>query len=318
MDCHDIVNTPEFELNIVDTPNDKFDISNKRKNNKFDTTLSTDENNNYTEPIIAISTEPNRSKFKSIYEKKTYLNTAENINTEESEDYKIPISSKPDSPREFSVTTLDRKLKQIRKDKKSKQKSLINIVRKTTENSSSDKDSREFMLNSSKIDNVMIQMNPSKLINEHLSEIQIRIIGHNRASVVYRKFDKIIGYPVTILSSFLSSTIMMTIVSDNEYNMKIIKYISLVLSLSSFVCSISRDYLNYSSKFQSHELSSKLYTTLLRSIEVRLIKSHLDDAEKRDIFKDIVDQMSIIEQYETPVPDIINSKLMDDQHLMMV
>jgi hypothetical protein len=314
MICQNIVNTLDNELY-----NDEFVVSNKRQNNiKFDTTTSTDEFNNYTDQPIEISTEPNRSKFKSIYEKKGYINSTENINTEESEDYKIPISSKTDSSREFSVTTLDRKLKQIRKDKKSKQKSLINITRKTTENSSSDKNSREFILNSSKIDHVMIKMNPSKLINEHLSEIQVRIIGHNRASVLYNKLDKIIGYPVTILSSFLSSTIMMTIASDNEYNMTILKYISLVLSLASFVCSISRDYLNYSSKFQSHELSSKLYTTLLRSIEVRLIKSYLDDEEKRDIFKDIVDQMSIIEQYETPVPDSINSKLMDDQHLMMV
>jgi hypothetical protein len=274
-----------------------------------------------------LSQDPQRSKFKSIYEtnsdekkvgeKKEIFNTntinTETINTEDSEEYNLlKPNSNNESSREFSVTTLDRKLKQIRKDKRLKHKSLLSIVQKKEDSSE-----KEFNTNSSRLDTIMIQMNPSKLINEHLSEIQIRIIGHNRASALYNKLDKIIGYPVTILSSFLSSTIMMSITSDNEYNMTIIKYISLILALTSFIFSISRDYLNYSRKFQSHELSSKLYTTLLRSIEVRLIKEHLSNDEKRDIFKDIVDQMSIIEQYENPVPDSINSKLMNEHHLMM-
>jgi hypothetical protein len=278
--------------------------------------------------------DPKRSKFKSIYEtnsdetnsdennsdginsgkKKKIINSntinTETINTENSDEYKLSKNNY-DSSREFSVTTLDRKLKQIR-NKRINYKSIRSIVQKNDESSE-----KEFMIKSSRLDMVMIKMNPSKLINEHLSEIQIRIIGHNRASVLYNKLDKIIGYPVTIISSFLSSTIMMTIISDNEYSMSIIKYISLILSLTSFIFSISRDYLNYSHKVKSHELSSKLYTTLLRSIEVRLIKEHLPDDEKRDIFKDIVDQMSIIEQYENPVPDSINSKLMDEHHLMM-
>jgi hypothetical protein len=278
--------------------------------------------------------DPKRSKFKSIYEtnsdetnsdennsdginsgkKKKIINSntinTETINTENSDEYKLSKNNY-DSSREFSVTTLDRKLKQIR-NKRINYKSIRSIVQKNDESSE-----KEFMIKSSRLDMVMIKMNPSKLINEHLSEIQIRIIGHNRASVLYNKLDKIIGYPVTIISSFLSSTIMMTIISDNEYSMSIIKYISLILSLTSFIFSISRDYLNYSHKVKSHELSSKLYTTLLRSIEVRLIKEHLPDDEKRDIFKDIVDQMSIIEQYENPVPDSINSKLMDEHNLMM-
>lgn len=278
---------------------------------------------------------PNISKFKSIYETNSdimnsdNMNTNDNINTEESDDLKQPTmnSSSYDSSREFSVTTLDRKLKQIRKTKRLQQKSLRSIVQNNrlknntetyseSNNKHNDKNSKDLLLSSSRLDNVMIKMNPSKLINEHLGEIQLRIIGHNRASMMYDKRDKIIGYPVTILSSFLSSTIMMTISSDNENNMNIIKYISLVLSLTSFMFSISREYLQYSHKFQSHELSSKLYTTLLRSIEVRLIKNHLDDDEKRDIFKDIVDQMSIIEQYETAIPDCVNTKLIDD-HIVM-
>ena len=39
--------------------------------------------------------------------------------------------------------------------------------------------------------------------------------------------------------------------------------------------------------------------------------------EKRYIFKDIVDQMSIIEQYEKPVPVGIDSKVRKDHAEMM-
>ena len=150
-----------------------------------------------------------------------------------------------------------------------------------------------------------------------MSEIQLRIIGHTRAAISYEKKEKVIGYPVTILSSFLTSAIMMSITGDSSNDRDVIKYISLTLSITSFLFSVSRDYLNFARKFQSHDLSSKLYTTLIRSVEVRLINNHLDNDEKRDIFKDIVDQMSIIEQYETPVPAGIDSKVRRDHAEMM-
>ena len=67
--------------------------------------------------------------------------------------------------------------------------------------------------------------------------------------------------------------------------------------------------MGFSKKFQSHDLSSKLYTTLLRSIESTLIKNGLDKDAKRDLFKEIASQMSIIEQYETPVPHKIDKKI---------
>lgn len=159
-----------------------------------------------------------------------------------------------------------------------------------------------------------IEINPSELINKHLNEIQIRIIGHTQSAIMYDQREKILGYPITILSSFLTSAIMMSITSENETGKDIIKYISLSLSSLSFLFSVSRDYLNFSKKFQSHDLSSKLYTTLLRSIEVRLIKNHLSNDDKRDIFKDIVDQMSIIEQYETPIPNYIDKFLREQSN----
>lgn len=158
---------------------------------------------------------------------------------------------------------------------------------------------------------VNILIDPATLINEHVDEIRMRIEGHTKAALVFEKREKWIGYPVTILSSFLTSVIMMSISDDDEFDKKKIKYISLGLSVVSFLLSISREYFSFSKKFQSHDLSSKLYTTLLRSIESTLIKNGLDKNAKRDLFKEIVSQMSIIEQYETPIPRKIDEKVRD-------
>ena len=280
-----------------------------------------------------IAETPNRTKFRTISERET-LNTDANINTDEmgTDD----TDGSDDSPRnicnidEFSISTLDRKLKELKKIKKGNKG-----VRKTRRHSLSETDSgndkdaymyaapTSHQINSSqqftnnRMNNVTIMMNPSKLINEHMSEIQLRIIGHTRSAISYEKKEKIIGYPVTILSSFLTSAIMMSISGDDSNDKNVLKYISLTLSITSFLFSVSRDYLNFAKKFQSHDLSSKLYTTLLRSVEVRLINNHLGKDEKRDIFKDIVDQMSIIEQYETPVPAGIDAKVRRDHAEMM-
>lgn len=212
---------------------------------------------------------------------------------------------------EFSISTLDRKLKEIKKLRKQK------FTKRHSETLSNDNQLKR-SLNTSSTEHVTIMINPSKMISEHLDEIQLRIIGHTRAAKMYEKKDKIIGYPVTILSSFLASAIMMGITTDNDHSVVIIKYTSLILSIMSFLFSVSRDYLNFSRKFQSHDLSSKLYTTLLRSIEVRLIKNHIDNEERRDIFKDIVDQMSIIEQYETPIPSKIDKCVRRERDLMLL
>lgn len=256
-----------------------------------------------------------RAKFLTIQERNGVFNSDDNINTDTSSeiyDSKNNIThQQPTLPNvyEFSVSTLDRKLKQIRKLNKDNYK---RTRRYSISNNYNNVESEK----SPHMDIITIMINPSKLINEHLNEIQLRIIGHTRSAIMYEKREKFIGYPVTILSSFITSSIMMSITSDKAHDKDIIKYISLTLSVVSFLFSVSRDYLNFSRKFQSHDLSSKLYTTLLRSTEVRLIKNHIDESEKRDIFKDLVDQMSIIEQYEIPIPGKIDRQVRK-QHNMI-
>ena len=107
-----------------------------------------------------------------------------------------------------------------------------------------------------------------------------------------------------------------TIDDEDSYNKSLIKYVSLGMSISSFFMSVSRNFLEYGKKYQSHDLSSKLYTTLLRSIEVRLISIN-QEYTKRSLFKEIVDQMSIIEQYERPIPPHIDRKVRMENLLMM-
>jgi hypothetical protein len=153
-------------------------------------------------------------------------------------------------------------------------------------------------------------MNPDILIHMHVCEIQLRILCHKHAAALYDSRDRLIGYPTTILSSFTTSAIMLSLSNNSdELEFNYIEYVSLGLSIASFLFNASRDYLNFSKKFQSHDLSSKLYTSLLRSVEIRLINKNIDDAEKRDIYKDIVDQMSIIEKYELIVPKHIDLKV---------
>jgi hypothetical protein len=157
-----------------------------------------------------------------------------------------------------------------------------------------------------------IHRSSSQLIDEHLQEIQVRINGHSQAALRYEKRDRIIGYPVTLLSSFVASTLMMNLSVGNNRNQTTVDIVGFSFSVISFVLSLSRDYLKYTTKFQAHDISSKLYTNLLRSIEVRLIGTHITIDDKCDMFKDIVDQMSIIEQYELPIPSNINKSIRAD------
>lgn len=147
----------------------------------------------------------------------------------------------------------------------------------------------------------------TKLIEEHLQEIQNRISMHSLTAFRYMRYDRLIGYPVSILSSFIASSFMVGLFDPD--NPKFVQIIGLTLSVASFFFSVTRDYMNFSKRFSDHDISQKLYTNLLRSIEIRLIHNHIQPDERRDIFRDISEQMSIIEQYEQPIPADIERKI---------
>lgn len=152
-----------------------------------------------------------------------------------------------------------------------------------------------------------IAISPSRLIEQHLSEIRKRISLHDQSSQYYEKWNKVLGYPIKLISGFLSSTMMYTIASQNH---TYINFINLSMSGFLLILSTSKEHLQYDKKNKSHDISSKLYTNLLRSIEKRLSVKNSDTPEisvdeKNDMFKDLVEQMTIIEQFDLTIPNHI-------------
>ena len=157
-----------------------------------------------------------------------------------------------------------------------------------------------------------ISISPSRLIEQHLSEIRRRIDLHSRAANHYEYWNRILGYPTAVLSGFMSSTMMLQMTSDGSDSINIL---NLSLSCILFFFSTTKVYLKYEEKNKSHDISSKLYTTLSRSAELRLIKGHdeIGLEEKKDMYKDLVEQMSIIEQFDLTIPDMIIKKYLQCQ-----
>ena len=157
------------------------------------------------------------------------------------------------------------------------------------------------------VEHIKIKKNPDIYIYKLMREIQIRVSGHTKASTNYTMKEKRLGFPVTILSSLLSSTILLSM--STQYENATTKLLSLILSFISFILSITRNYCNYAVKSHSHDMSAKLYTTLLRQSELKLMDDVIGLKEKKELFKDLSMQISIIEQYETPIPNWIEIEI---------
>ena len=99
-----------------------------------------------------------------------------------------------------------------------------------------------------------IAISPSRLIEQHLSEIRKRISLHDQSSQYYEKWNKVLGYPIKLISGFLSSTMMYTIASQNH---TYINFINLSMSGFLLILSTSKEHLQYDkknnySKFQKY------------------------------------------------------------------
>jgi hypothetical protein len=99
--------------------NDEFIMNENAYGNSHEPSTNNTIISNLAKPIKINSNKQTRSKFKSIFEQDNNNiqssengNTSDNINTEESDDVIIHIDC-INSNREFSVTSLDRKLKKI-------------------------------------------------------------------------------------------------------------------------------------------------------------------------------------------------------------
>jgi hypothetical protein len=138
-------------------------------------------------------------------------------------------------------------------------------------------------------------------IYDYLNDIRRRKTGHSLASSRYNKYDKLLGYPATIIGAFLSSSLMSSILLNNSGSMTLTG-IMLFLSVSGFLLSSTRDYFQFYNKFHLHDSSTKLYANLVRTIESQLYKIDLTHNDKISILNNMTSQVSIIEMYELPLP----------------
>lgn len=155
-----------------------------------------------------------------------------------------------------------------------------------------------------------LELNVNELIDAHLTEVKIRADGHSEETSRFSKRDRRIGCPTIILTAFASSVYLLA--TDVFNKGRIGGYIAFALSILSFILGTVREYYNWSSVSHSHDLSAKLYMSLFRSIELRLIEEQLTPEERRHIFKEILDQMSIIEQYEPKISSRIMKQVQEE------
>ncbi len=150
---------------------------------------------------------------------------------------------------------------------------------------------------------------PTK-IRSSLRELELRMICHKMAFIDYKFWDKLFGYPLTLVSTFLASSFLIDLSRAKPESGKVMSSIGLVLSALSMFFSITRDYTQFGELSKSHEISYKLYQSLIRSVEVMLVcDSEITKEDYRRIFKHISDQLTQIEQYEQPVGEKIEQKV---------
>lgn len=234
-----------------------------------------------------------------------YNNTDDNINTDDSNsNLNENIFG---NTYDFSISSLNRELKKI-----NRLTSPHFINRFLKKNNKINKKDSSNSLNT-KLDDITLQSNT--LIKNKLKEIRLRIIGHDRTANMYERYIKYLAFPIMMFSVAITATTTASTAENSIMNQSVLHYLSFSFSIISLFLNSISNLLNLPSKYQSHDLSHKLYTNLYRSVEMELIED-LDNINKRNIFKDIISQMSIIEQYETTIPDRIYNKIEKENEIL--
>lgn len=146
-----------------------------------------------------------------------------------------------------------------------------------------------------------LQANSSELILEHLNKVAVRIRAHDLLFLHYRKVRQLLGYPQIVLSGFLTS--VLSVQAFAFTNMSVVaQYVEFLMAAVVFFLNLTSQYFHLAEKEADHDLNAKLYTTLLRSTQIRLMKANIVEQERGEIFRDLVAQMNVIEQFELPIP----------------
>jgi hypothetical protein len=139
-----------------------------------------------------------------------------------------------------------------------------------------------------------------ELIHTHMKELAFRSAAHQILFTKIRKLRWLVGFPQTLMSGFLSSALSVNLLTDDHVYHNVSTKVALAMSLTSFILRVTEQYFRLFEKETSHDMSSKLYNTLLRNIQLQYINRR-NGISDFDIYTDIVQQMNVIEQYELPI-----------------
>lgn len=148
----------------------------------------------------------------------------------------------------------------------------------------------------------------SAMIIEHLRSVATSITAHRMSFMRLRSWRRVLGWPTTVIGGFVSSVLSVSVFGVAEESHRI-KGIMWALSIVAFAINISMEHFKLEDREHGHDLSSKLYTTALRSTQMRLMKSDPSDSVHRvEILTELIAHINIIEQYDMPISEKVLQK----------
>lgn len=158
----------------------------------------------------------------------------------------------------------------------------------------------------------LYKTNSILVIIDNLKTILVRMEAHRLSYMHYRSCRRCFEFPRVIISAFLSSALSVALFSGDT---PVTQAATFSMATINFFLTITLDYFGYHRKEKEHDLSYKLYTTLFRSIQLKILSTSLTDEAKTNLLHDLLSQLSILEQYEDVVPRRFEVKAQQDPNV---
>jgi uncharacterized protein YhhL (DUF1145 family) len=151
------------------------------------------------------------------------------------------------------------------------------------------------------------------ILIDNLKLVAVRIQSHQLSYMHYRSLRRLLGFPRTLISGFLSSALSVNLFTPQPSEAT--SYVMFALAVSEFVLNLVLQYFMFTSKEKHHDMSVKLYTTLFRTVQMKLLKNNFSPGEKKELLQDMLGQLAILEQYEDVVPERFQNQAENDPDL---
>jgi hypothetical protein len=151
------------------------------------------------------------------------------------------------------------------------------------------------------------------LIQNTLIDLKHKIKSHKMTSELYHTRNNKLEFPAFIILTVLASSFGVTIF--NEDSASEFKWINLLLTSIVFVINMIRTKLGYEKKSATHDNSSKSFNKILIDVESRLLGDVINDSVKKDIYREVINQMNIIQQYTLPIPEFIEIRVKESKKI---